>query len=253
MRNAPRKGEWLTRLWLYMQARTRSSLPTSHSDPSTDCIALSDSPHQPTGASGNDWVYCICFSPCLQVLATMETPTALSSRLSAKLPAWRLVQGENGGVATYSVDHTDSYYSVSSPGNEITEEWPELHPGSQPSHRYVGGGTPSPSLPSPPPHTPHTPLPPSPAGQPPDQCRLRLQLNPDRDGGVRCQHHERSWWLRSCRSSKRYCDTGGGQSSLCGLLHPPLCSGIPNPISVALRLLQKSSEGCLPLGRVSPM
>jgi taspase (threonine aspartase 1) len=29
--------------------------------------------------------------------------------------------------------------------------------------------------------------------------------------------------------------------------------GVVNPISVALRLLHRSSEGCLPLGRVSPM
>jgi taspase (threonine aspartase 1) len=42
-------------------------------------------------------------------------------------------------------------------------------------------------------------------------------------------------------------DSGGGFGAV------GATSGVPNPISLALRLLQKSSEGCLPLGRVSPI
>ncbi|CAI7998443.1 Threonine aspartase 1 [Geodia barretti] len=42
-------------------------------------------------------------------------------------------------------------------------------------------------------------------------------------------------------------DSGGGFGAV------GAASGVPNPISLALRLLQKSSEGCLPLGRVSPI
>ena len=33
----------------------------------------------------------------------------------------------------------------------------------------------------------------------------------------------------------------------------PLHVGVPNPINMALKLLEQSSEGCLPLGRIPPM
>ena len=47
---------------------------------------------------------------------------------------------------------------------------------------------------------------------------------------------------------------GGREEGRCirdaSVYHYP---GVPNPINVALKLLEQSSQGCLPLGRVPPM
>lgn len=47
---------------------------------------------------------------------------------------------------------------------------------------------------------------------------------------------------------------GGREEGRCicdaSVYHHP---GVPNPINVALKLLEQSSQGCLPLGRVPPM
>lgn len=131
--------------------------PRPQSDPSIHCIALTGPLRQSTGACSNGRAYCICFSPSVQVLATMETPTALSSRLSAELPAQRLVQWERGAwQLTLPAKRILLFLSSSSPspGDEDAEEWPELYRSSHPSYHCVGGQTPSPSPPSLPPQLP---------------------------------------------------------------------------------------------------
>lgn len=64
-------------------------------------------------------------------------------------------------------------------------------------------------------------------------------------GAVRVVAEKEGRWKR---------EDGGREEGRCirdaSVYHYP---GVPNPINVALKLLEQSSQGCLPLGRVPPM